>query len=61
MTNLEPLLNRFKEPSSWAGLAGLAGLIGVHLDPGLAQSLAYLGAGLAGVLAFFVPEKGAAK
>ncbi len=47
---------RFKEPSSWAGLTGLALLLGVHLDPGFAQSLGLAGAGLAGIVAFFLPE-----
>lgn len=50
------LAARLKEPSSWAGLTGLALVVGIHLDPSLAQALAFTGAGVAGVVAFFVPE-----
>jgi hypothetical protein len=57
---LAHLAARFKEPSSWAGLAGLAALVGVHLDPSFAQSIAYIGAGVAGVVAFAVPERASA-
>lgn len=58
MEKLSQLAERFKEPSSWAGLAGLASILGVNLDPGLSHSIALVGAGIAGLIAFFVPEKG---
>jgi hypothetical protein len=51
------IANRFKEPSSWAGISGLAILVGYHLDASVAQSIALVGAGLAGLIAFFVPEQ----
>jgi hypothetical protein len=51
------LANRFKEPSSWGGMAGLFVLLGMQLDPGLVQSIATAGAGIAGIVAFFLPEK----
>lgn len=54
---VKTLANRMKEPSSWTVLAGAAAAAGVNLDPGLAQSLAYIGAGVAGVVAFFLPER----
>ena len=50
------LAARLKEPSSWAGLGAVFMLVGVHLDPGLLQSIVYVGTGIAGVVAFFVPE-----
>ncbi len=50
---------RFKEPSSWAGLAVLAGAVGLNVDAGLLQSVTLIGAGAAGLLAFFIPEKSA--
>ena len=53
---LKSLLTRFSEPSSWAGLACLAAVAGVHLDPGMTQSIVYIGAGLAGLAAFLIPE-----
>ena len=51
------LAARFKEPSSWAGIGALAMLAGVHLDPSMTQSIMYVGAGVAGIVAFFIPEK----
>lgn len=57
MTNsLKALAKRFQEPSSWAGLAGLVALMGLHLDPGAVQSLTLLGSGIAGLLAILLPE-----
>lgn len=50
------LAARFSEPSSWAGLMGGAALLGIHLDPGLMQSITFVGAGAAGIVAFFLPE-----
>lgn len=50
------LAERFKEPSSWAGLASIALMFGVHIDPGLMKSIVSAGVGIAGLVAFFVPE-----
>jgi hypothetical protein len=52
------ILNRFKEPSTWAGLAVLAGLFGVPLAPEQFQAVAQAGAAVAGGLAVFIPEGG---
>lgn len=57
MNALTSLAQRFKEPSSWAGLAGIVGILGIHADPGMLQSVAYIGAGVCGLVAFLVPEK----
>ena len=56
MKMIKNLAERFKEPSSWAGLAGLAVLVGFNLDPNLLQSIVYVGAGLAGLGAVLLPE-----
>lgn len=48
--------DRMKEPSSWAGLAPLLALGGYNLDPGAAQFVAYIGAGLAGIASIVLPE-----
>ena len=56
ISSLSHIADRFKEPSSWAGIGAFAVMMGYHLDPGFAQGLAYLGAGIASVIAFFVPE-----
>jgi len=51
------ILNRFKEPSSWAGISALLVGAGVHLDPLLLQPVTLALAGVAGVLAFVLREK----
>jgi hypothetical protein len=38
-------------------MAGLLVLLGMKLDPGLVQSIATAGASMAGIVAFFLPEK----
>jgi hypothetical protein len=56
MAYLKALVLRFKEPSSWAGLAAFLGVIGVQLDSGLVESITFAGAGVAGIVAFFLPD-----
>lgn len=51
------LLNRFKEPSSYAGLTGLLAMVGVQMDPGLAQHIAGGLAAIVGILSVFLGEK----
>lgn len=53
------ILDRFKEPSSYAGLAGLLGMFGLQVDGGLIQSITYALSGVCGVVAFFLRERGA--
>lgn len=50
-------LQRFKEPSSWAGFSALLVSVGVTLKPEQAQSLISLGCALAGFLAVMLPER----
>ena len=57
MNKLVELANRFKEPSSWAGIAAFVGMMGIHLEPGVAQGVALIGAGVCTLIAVFVPEK----
>lgn len=47
---------RLKEPSTWAGLAGLAVLFGASVEE--AQAVANAVGGLAGLVAVFMPERG---
>lgn len=56
VATLSHVAARFKEPSSWAGLAPLLVLLGLHLDPGVIQDVVYIGTGAAGLLAFFLKE-----
>ena len=53
---ISSLAARFSEPSSWAGIAGLASVAGLNVPPGLLQAGIYVGAGIAGVIAFFMPD-----
>lgn len=50
------ILDRAKEPSSWAALTGVAAAVGVSAPAYAAVSTAI--AGVAGALAFFLKEKG---
>lgn len=51
------LAKRFKEPSSWAGVAVLLTALGIQSgDSSIAESVGYIGAGLAGLVAFFLPD-----
>lgn len=50
-------LNRLSEPSTWAGVGMLLGLLGVNLAPEQAQAFVQGGVGLAGLLAIFIREK----
>jgi len=53
---MKALLNRFKEPSSYAGFAAIIALVGLNLDTGQIQSIVYLFSGIAGVVAMIMPE-----
>ncbi len=52
------IVDRLKEPSSWAGLGAILAVVGVNLDGQLLQAVAGLGAAIAGLLSFFIVEKG---
>ena len=51
------LANRFKEPSSWAGLGALMALAGLHMSATEVGYIVDIGMGASGLLAFFLPEK----
>jgi hypothetical protein len=51
-------LARFREPSTWAGLAVLAGLFGVPMAPEQVEAVVMVGTGIAGGLAVLLPEQG---
>ncbi len=54
---MQYILDRLKEPSSYAGLGALLALVGVNLDGQLLQAIDGVAAALAGLLAFFIKEK----
>jgi hypothetical protein len=51
------LAHRLKEPSSWAAIFAALAALGISLDAGLTQQITAAGAGVAGLLAFFLPEQ----
>ena len=52
---LRAIVNRFKEPSSWAGFASFAMLVGVTQP--LYAAIALTGSGVCALAAFLLPEK----
>lgn len=59
---MQKLVDRLKEPSSWAGIAVLINLMAptVGIPPGLGELIANAGASLAALAAVFLAEKPAA-
>lgn len=55
---MKMLVSRLKEPSSWAAIFAALAALGVSLDPGLMQNITAAGAGVSGLIAFFMPESG---
>lgn len=51
--------NRFKEPSSWAGIAALLSLVAplAKIPADSVPMLIQVGTGVAGLVAIFLPEK----
>jgi hypothetical protein len=47
-------LKRFREPSTWAGIAGLVAVF----NPAAGLTIKTLGIGIASVLAIVIPESG---
>jgi hypothetical protein len=51
------IVDRLKEPSSYAGLGALLMLVGINLDGQLLQAIAGVAAALAGLASIFIKEK----
>ena len=51
------LLNRFKEPSSWAGIAVLVSTVAPNVPSSAIQTGITTAAGICALAAFFVKEK----
>lgn len=56
---MNPILARFTEPSTYASLAALLGLLSVSVDPGLLQIVTQLGVGASGALGIALKERSA--
>lgn len=57
MEIINKLIERFKEPSSYAGLAGLLTMFGVSNSDAVAHAVALVLAGICGAVSIFLPEK----
>lgn len=55
-TKVYKLANRFSEPSSYAGLSAVLGMLGVSVPGGALQSVVFVLSGIAGLVAFFLPD-----
>ena len=55
MSYIENLLARLREPSTWAGIAVIAGMFGNHVAP---DTIVQGGVALAGVASMLLPERG---
>lgn len=53
---MKTLAARLKEPSTWAAIFAALAAVGISIEPGLMQNITAAGAGLSGLLAFFIPE-----
>lgn len=51
------MLQKFAQPSSWAGIAGLVLVIAPNVPSAVMQSVVSVGAGICALLAFFLDEK----
>lgn len=52
------IINRFKEPSTWSGLAAIAMSLGWGVPPGIMEAVTQIGVGLAGLAGVLLSEKG---
>lgn len=51
------ILERLKEANTWYGLIAFLSSVGVQLDPALAQQIAVVGVGAAGLVGIVTKEK----
>lgn len=49
-------LKRFREPSTYSGIAALLVALGVALPSGIVEAVTYFGVGFAGILSIILPE-----
>jgi len=57
---MKALLQRLREPSSYAAIAAVLAMIGVNIDEGLWRDVVMAATGLAGILGVTLREKGLA-
>jgi hypothetical protein len=57
MNTLSYLADRLREPSSWAGLAGILAAVGVSVSPDIWREATAAATGLAGLAAVLMRER----
>lgn len=57
---MSAILDRFREPSSYAALAAILAMVGVNIDAELWQYIVGAATALTGIAGFFIGEKGPA-
>lgn len=55
---MKGIFERFKEPSSYAAITSALVALGINVDGSVLQAGVYIAAGLSGLIAFFMKEKG---
>jgi hypothetical protein len=51
------ILERMKEPSSWAGVASMIAMVWASMPEGFGKYLAMAGAGISGLISVIMAEK----
>lgn len=51
------IMDRLREKATWAGIAGLLGMLGVAIEPSQAEVIAQAGIGVVSALAIIWPDK----
>lgn len=54
---MQYIVNRLKEPSTYAGLAAVLAAFGLNVDPGIMQAAIAVATGLAGLASVLIAEK----
>lgn len=56
---MDYLLGRLREPSTWAGIAGVLTAVRINIDPGLWANITTIGMALAGIVAAATADRSA--
>lgn len=54
------IINRFKEPSTWSGIASIVIALGLGVPPGTIEAVTQIGIGIAGLAGVILSERGKA-
>ncbi len=57
MRNIDDVIHRLQEPSTWRGIVMMLSATGVSVNPEMMESIIVLGMGLSGMIGFFTADK----